>query len=140
MKALFHLRAIKRYTKIAVFLVSLASTSAIPGSIFEKLLADPQLFDGKRVILVGIASVGGSGIYLYRNEHEAQNVGVTVLIAWNRNSTDYSKLNNRWVKVTGIVDAKRHGAFNSYPCEISPERLELLPRPPVKESNIRSLR
>ena len=45
----------------------------------------------------------------------------------------YDRFRNRWVRLTGTVDAVHHGPLGGFPCEISLTNVELLDRPPEKQ-------
>lgn len=47
----------------------------------------------------------------------------------------YDKYDNRWVKITGVVDANRHGGWG-YPCVIFLDRVRPLPLPPAGKPHV----
>lgn len=136
MKATSSQWAINRLCTVIGFAFTLANAPTAYPSDFQRLLANPEAFDGKRVTLTGVASIGGATFYLYPNEDEARNVGAAVFINRNLEGPRYDKFSNHWLKVTGIVNAKRHGPFNNDPCEIWLEHFEVLRKASLEHRNI----
>ena len=128
-----------RFTCTSV-LIALAlltrSTFAAPTTDFQKVLTEPRAFNGKRVTLIGVASISGAEFYLYPGADEARKAGAAVFVDRNLKGPRLDRLSNHWLKVTGIVRAERHGPFNDNPCEVWLERFEVLPEPPLPSHNI----
>jgi hypothetical protein len=136
MKATSSLPDIDRFCAVIGLAFALANASAASSSDFERLLANPQAFDGKRVTLTGVASIGGAEFYLYPNEDEARKAGTAVFVNRNLEGPRYDKFSDHWLKITGIVNAERHGPFNNDPCEIWLEHFEVLRKASVRHRNI----
>ena len=116
--------------------VAYAATPASFASELQKILANPQTYDGKRVTVTGVAEIGGAEFSLYPDQRSQRNAGKAAFIWLDSNGPRYDRFNGHWVRVTGIVEPRRHGPFNTDPCEIKLERLELLPKAPLKDSSI----
>ena len=136
MKAMFITDRINRTCAIIAFAALAESIVAAPITDFQKLLAAPALFDGKRVTLIGVASIGGAEFYLYPTAREARKAGAAVFINRNLEGPRLDKFSNHWLKVTGVVNARRHGPFNFDSCEIWLEHFDVLPKPPLPNRNI----
>ena len=100
---------------------------------FSNLITSPHRYNCQRISLVGFAHVSGESFVLYQNDKEAAKLSTSraVSIAQKRRGPNHNRVNDRWVTVTGIVDANSHGLWN-FPCEILLENVELIDRPSKK--------
>ena len=115
---------------IALVLLSLSSAFAVD---LERLLLNPHAYHLQRVKVTGIARVEGYSFLLFQNRREAKtiaSVARTLAVAPRNDSPVYGndKYDRCRVKLTGIVDADRHGRWN-YPCELLLEKVEGLSGP-----------
>ena len=119
----------KRYLSVLSLLVVATSSAAE----FKQLLDDPVAYHHRRVTINGVARVEGLTFELYARPSDANLYAPAdraLSISQNVNGPRHDKFDNRWVKVTGIVDAKRHGMWG-YRCVIFLENVQLLRRPPA---------
>jgi hypothetical protein len=116
--------------KYLLFAFTILLIAASDGSEFQRLLANPFAYHKKRVCLVGFAHVEGESFVLYENAKAAAQFSDSraVSVAQQIGGSSYDRLNNRWVKIVGIVDAHSHGLWN-LPCEILLERAEVAKQP-----------
>ena len=99
---------------LAVSVVALAAAE-VP---LDSVLAHPQKYDRQRVTVSGFARVDGESFVLYRDPASAKRLDVRALsVAQRRDKSLHDQLNNHWVTVTGIIDAKAHGLWG-FPCEL----------------------
>jgi hypothetical protein len=119
-------------------MIALTSIGSSPPGDFERLLTSPHAFHHKRVSLTGVAHIYGDEFFLYQNAYTAKksDPSQAVLIVPNRNKSLYEKLNNHWVKVTGIVDATAHGLLGSVPCEITPTNVTVVSGPSLEDQDV----
>lgn len=122
---------------IAMLILTTCEAFAVPTSDLQRLLANPNAFDGKRVTVAGLADIAGAEFWLYPNVRAAKQGDTAVAISWDLSKGPvYKKFDRHWVKVTGVVDAKAHGPLGAAPCEIWAERVEALPYPPLPDPYI----
>jgi hypothetical protein len=109
-----------------------------PTSDFERLLANPQAFDGKRVTIVGIADVYDVGFFLCQGALSPYepDLSKAVFVVGDRARRLPDNMNKHWLKVTGIVNARAHGPMGDKACEVVLDRFEVMPRPILKERRI----
>jgi hypothetical protein len=129
--------------KIALFAVALGTTSY--ATEFNEVVAHPQAFHNKVVSVIGLAMVEADSFDLFENVSAVSQVDLSraIYVRQGSNVGSYDRFNNRWVRLTGIVDADHHGPLRlvsatgaeigGRPCEISLEKVELLNRPPEKQ-------
>ena len=116
---------------LAVLTVLLVATSS--AADFKEVLRNPAGYHQRRVTITGVARVEGLTFELYANPADADSYASatrTLSISQNVKGPRYDKYDNRWVEITGIVDAKRHGMWG-YPCIIFLESVRPLPLPPA---------
>jgi len=126
---------------ISVALALLAATAnGIPASDFEQIVKNAKKFNGKRVTLVGLAEIGGSEFFLYPDVQSAKRGENAIFVdAHILNENPYEKFNNHWLKITGIIDTGIRPPLGVGECSIVLERLELLPRPPLRDDSVRAV-
>ena len=97
----------------------LSVVAAVAGEVpLDSVLAHPKKYDRQRVTVSGFARVGGESFVLYRDAASAKRLDLHALsVAQRRGQPLHNDLNNHWVVVTGIVDAKAHGLWG-FPCEL----------------------
>lgn len=129
--------------KIAVFALALGTTSY--ATEFNEVVTHPRAFHNKVVSVVGLAMVEADRFDLFENVSAVANVDLSraIYVRQGANVASYDRFNNRWVRLTGIVDADHHGPLRlvsatgkelgGRPCEISLEKVELLNRSPEKQ-------
>jgi hypothetical protein len=125
-----------RTNRKRLILALLATSILIPrlgATDFKSLLGNPKAYDGQRVSITGIVIGNGPEFELFQNVSDALNVRsdsrAFYIIAkgkWSR-TRPYDL---HWVRVTGTVNANRHG-FWGYACEISLEKIEALSAGPL---------
>jgi hypothetical protein len=121
---------------VTIVPIACAAAPASSPSELQSILANPQAYDGKRVTVTGLAEIGGAEFSLYPDERSQRTVGKAAFIWLDSNGPRYDRFNGYWMKVTGIVEARRHGPFNTDPCEIKLEHFELLTKAPLKDTRI----
>lgn len=129
--------------KIALFALAFGTTSY--ATEFSEVVAHPRAFHGKVTSVVGLAMVEADTFDLFENVSAVSKVDLSraIYVRQGPNVASYDRFNNRWVRLTGIVDADHHGPLRlvsateaeigGRPCEISLKKVELLNRPPEKQ-------
>src|SRR2546428_10018460 len=119
--------------KIALFALALGTTSY--ATEFNEVVTHPRTFHNKIVSVVGLAMVEADRFYLFENISAVSKVGLSsvIYVRQGANVASYDRFRNRWVRLTGTVDADHHGPLGGFPCEISLRKVELLNRPPEKQ-------
>lgn len=126
-------------TLLALALIA-TTGSAVRASDFEELLKNPKTFNGRRVTLVGLAEIGGSEFFLYPDVQSAKRGENAIFVdAHILNENPYEKLNNHWLRITGIVDTGIRPPLGVGACSISLERVEPLSNPPLADSSIKGV-
>lgn len=98
---------------------------------FKQVFRNPRAYHDQVVTLTGVARIQGLSFDLYENAADANNfsaVDRALSVSPRVNAPRYDAFDNRWVTITGIVDANRHGRIGS-PCVILLESLKPLPVP-----------
>jgi hypothetical protein len=119
-----------------VLLVAVAITSS--AADFDKLIRNPLAYHHSRVTVKGVARVEGLTFELYANPSDAGSYAAAnraLSISQAVKAPRYEQYDNRWVEVTGIVDAKQHGRWG-YACVIFLESVAPLPVRPAGESRV----
>lgn len=103
-------------------MISLSSTTvaiaeketSAPCSIVQ-LIADPQTFDGKRVLTYGFATIGPERNYLYLSREDADHGLLTNAVLLDlptmKETLRHAQLDSRYVLVEGRFDASHKDAF-----------------------------
>jgi hypothetical protein len=114
--------------------------SAAPASDFDDLLKNPKVFNGRRVTLVGLAEIGGSEFFLYPDVQSAKRGENAIFVdAHILNENPYEKLNNHWLRITGIVDTGTRPPLGFGTCSVSLERVEPLASPQLADSDVKGV-
>jgi hypothetical protein len=103
---------------------------------FEQVVTHRRAFHDKSVSLVGLALIDGDRFYLYDSVAAAAKVDLShgVFVRQKENGPSYDHYNNRWLRVTGILDVDLHGPLGfGFPCEILLKDVQLLKRPAEKQ-------
>jgi hypothetical protein len=119
-----------------LFLVATAFASNADQSYFEEVVSHPRAFHDKSISLVGLALIDGDRFYLFESATAAARVDLSraVFVRQKEHGPSYDQYNNRWLKVTGILDADLHGPLGlGFPCEILLKNVAVLKRPPEKQ-------
>jgi hypothetical protein len=120
-----------------LLLFGLSSTSRAVD--FEQLVKNPSKFDGKRITLVAIAEVGGDRFYFYRPpkpDWSKAGAAREIYGVLRTEAPVYDQFNDKWVKVTGTVDAKYRGLGGDNACSLNIERVRLARETPEKAPTI----
>jgi len=126
-------------TLLALALIA-ATESPVHASEFDELLKHPKTFNGRRVTLVGLAEIGGSEFFLYPDVQSAKRGENAIFVdAHILNENPYEKLNNHWLRITGVVDTGIRPPLGFEACSISLERVEPLSYPPLADSTVRGV-
>jgi len=121
--------------RIFIVLVILAPTSSSWAVEFEELVRNPDKFHNQRVTFVAMANVGGDRFYLYRPPEPSSmpEYGREIYGVLHVEGPIYDRFNNKWVQVTGIVDANYRGLFSENACSLKIERVR--PAGNIQSSN-----
>lgn len=121
----------------AVTMLFLACAAAAPSSsVLQQVLKNPGAFDGKRVIVTGLADIGGTEFWLYPDARAARRGGDAVFVDRDLKGPLYEELDRHFVKVTGKIKANGTGPLGARVCQLSLERIEPLPIPPVPDTRV----
>jgi len=92
---------------------------------FEEVIKNPSKFHNKRVSLVAMADVGGDRFYLYRppKPESPGDDGRVIYGILSREGPVYDRFDNKWVEVTGIIDANYRGLVSENSCGLIIERV-----------------
>jgi len=103
------------------------------GTQFDSLLKNPSAYDGRTVSVVGVIRGNGPDFELYRDASAARSVAppstsffVFAPDKWKANQP----YNMRLVRVTGVVEARRHGIWGNA-CALALKRIEVLSDAPA---------
>jgi hypothetical protein len=125
-------RHLLRTNVYAVTLWLLLLTSA-EGTPYDLLLKNPKVYDGQTVSVVGVIRGNGPDFELYRDAKAASSVAppstsffVFAPDKW-KGTQPYDM---RLVRVTGIVEARRHGVWGNA-CALALKRIEVLSNAPA---------
>ena len=101
---------------------------AVTSPDFQRVLANPAAFNGKRVTLVGVAEVTNNEFWIYPDARSAKKGDFTKAVFVKRGPKGplYKELNKHWLKISGTVDVKTRLPLGYGPCAISLDRIELL--------------
>src|SRR5687767_6019618 len=127
-----------RYNFASILALSILLVKTSSGTPFEALLENPRAYHQKRVSLVGVARIQGLDFDLYREPGAAKNFGPAdqaVSVSTAVDGPRYDRYDNRWVEITGIVNANRHGRLD-YPCVVYLESVKPLPRRPAGRPHV----
>lgn len=97
------------------------------GADFNEIIHNPEKFDGRRVTIAAMATVGGDRFYLYQFP-EPKLLGADPRVIYGSLSAegpDYDRYNHKEVVVTGIVDARYRGLAGENACSLRIERVRL---------------
>ena len=119
---------------IAFILALSCGTSAGQLNV-SQIAKNPRAYHHKKVSLIGVAFVQGKSFVLFQNPNAAKEYAgpPKSLPVMPRNAApphENDKYNNCWVQITAVVDADRHGRWNS-PCELLLETVQPLSGPVV---------
>jgi len=104
------------------------------GIEFDSLLNNPKAHDGKTVSVDGVIRGNGPTFELYRDASAADSVSppsTSFFVSAPDNWKATQPYNMRRVRVTGIVEARRHGIWGNA-CAIALKRIEVLSEAPAK--------
>jgi hypothetical protein len=114
------------------------SVGEVAAADIDAILRSPTKFHGERLSVIGVIVGDGPEFELFRNAMEAREMGapsrsltVRAQGKWQRQRPFHLHR----VRVTGKVNAKRHGVWGN-PCEISLETIYALSKGPVATSDI----
>lgn len=119
-------------------ILSLLFVATSSAADFKELARNPAAYHHHRVTVTGVARVEGLTFELYANPADAgsyAHADKAISISQNVEGPRYDKYDNRWVKVVGVVDAKRHGMWG-YPCIIFLESVQPLPLPAAGKQHV----
>ncbi len=103
---------------------------------FEEVIKNPSKFDKKRVTLVAMADVGGDRFYLYQPPKPVWSIagrGREIYGILRTEAPVYDRFNDRWVEVTGIVDASYRGLGSDNACGLIIDRVRPVREAPAPE-------
>ncbi len=111
--------------KIFSILLSCGLVGSACATDSEQVIRNPKAFHDKRVTLVAMAEVGGDRFYLYLPP-KPQSPGDDRRVIYGELSREgpiYDRFNNKWVEVTGIIDAGYRGLVSENACGLIIERV-----------------
>jgi hypothetical protein len=113
-----------------VIAVTLFGIDRLVGEQLSSVLATPASFHHKRVSLVGILRGDSPVFELYENTGDAlaMRAPKSLYVIAPENWRKSGPYDLRQVRVTGIVDANRHGIWGN-PCSLLLEKIEILSGP-----------
>lgn len=123
-----HFRSIRILLFIAIAFVM--GESSLHGESLSSVLKSPASYHHKRITLVGILRGEGPMFELFENEADAvamtapKSIYMVAPPTWKKGGP----YDLRRARVTGVVDAKRHGIWGN-PCALTPEKIEVLSGP-----------
>ena len=121
---------LKTRLMFAIAAIALGTTIAfaVTSPDFQRVLANPAAFHGKRVTLVGVAEVTNNEFWIYPDAFSAKKGDFTkaVFVMRDPKGPLYKELNKHWLKISGTVDAKARLPLGYGPCAISLDQVELL--------------
>lgn len=128
MKKENHFRFIKLFSFVAT--TALFGIGCLHAEQIGSVLVSPASYHHKRVSLVGILRGHGPIFELYDNITDAiaMRAPKSVWVITSEHSRQSGPYDLRRVRVTGIVDANRHGIWGN-PCSLSSEKIEILSGP-----------
>lgn len=97
----------------------------------QQLLEKTEAYKGKRVCVIGVAEVDGISFALFQPPR--RELHRMIVVDRKHGRPRYDRLNNHWVKITGIVHIDPEKIFA---CRLLLENVETLARPPIKEVKI----
>jgi hypothetical protein len=115
-------RALALLTTAAI--VKIGSLNA---ATFQEVLKNPRAYDHQRVSVVGVVRGDGPEFYFYQNANDAKAAvkGPTFLVVGPDDWKGQGPYDMRKVRITGRVDARRHG-FWGHRATILLEKIEVL--------------
>jgi hypothetical protein len=127
-----------KYHIVSFLALSISLVRTTSGTDFKAVLDNPYAYHHKRVTLMGVARIRELDFDLYREARAAKNFGPAdkaVSISMAVQGPRYDEYDNRWVEITGIVDANRHGRLD-YPCVVYLESVRPIPRRPAGAAHV----
>jgi hypothetical protein len=119
--------------KIGLLAVALGTTSY--AAEFAEVVTHPRAFHNQVVSIVGLAMVEADRFYLFENVAAVskQDFSRAIYVDQGASVGSYDRFRNRWVRLTGLVDADHHGPLRNFPFELVLKSVELLDRPPEEQ-------
>lgn len=127
---------LNRYlTRINVYAITLSFLliACAEGIEFDSLLKNPRAYDGRTVSVVGVIRGNGPNFELYRDASAADGVAppATSFFVFAPDKWKATQpYNMRLVRVTAIVEARRHGIWGNA-CALALKRIEVLSDAPA---------
>jgi hypothetical protein len=93
---------------------------------FEEVIRNPSKFHDKRVTLVAMADVGGDRFYLYRPPKPEWSIagrGREIYGVLSVEGPIYDRFDDKWIEVTGIIDANYRGLASDNACSLIIEQV-----------------
>lgn len=115
--------------KLATLTLCLQWSLTTFGADFNEIVRNPEKFHNKRVTVV--AKVQGEAVqrfYLYRPPTSPNDTSRQVYGIISRESPLYEEYSNKWVRVTGVVDASFRGLLADSACSLIIERVRPMPK------------
>lgn len=115
--------------------MALLLTGSSRSVTFKQLANDARAYHKQHVSLTGVAFVQGKSFILFQDREAAKNYSgppKSLLVLPREDAPTYGndQYNDRWVQITGVVDADEHGRWN-FPCAILLEGIHGLSGPVV---------
>lgn len=113
----------------------LALSCGVSAAQLKEVAKNPRAYHHQKVSVIGVAFVQGKSFILFQdpgaaNKYAGPPKSLPVIPRDDAPTYENDKYNDRWVEITAIVDADRHGRWN-FPCELLLEKIEPLSGPVV---------
>ena len=112
-------------------LLSLLLADAASAVEFKTLTRNAIAYHGQKVTVKGVARVQGLSFHLYGNASDARRFASgerAIVVSQNSEGPRYDRYDNRWIEISGTVDAHQRSAWG-YPCVVFLDAIKALPLP-----------
>src|SRR5882724_440637 len=111
---------------LGILAILLSVGTCIPVD-FDALIKHAEAYNGKCVNVIGVAEIDGVSFTVWQPPKRNLRFRITVD---QEAGKSYDRLNNNWVKVSGVVHKDKEGIFA---CKLSLTEVEVVSRPPVQD-------
>jgi hypothetical protein len=127
---MFKVNQIRNFKALTVCGLLVFVGNSLSSQTLDAVLKSPASFHRKRISVVGILRGEGPMFELFESSKDAvaMTARKSVYIVAPRGWSKKGPYDLRRARVTGVIDAKRHGAWGN-PCAMTPEKIEVLSGP-----------